>query len=445
MLPLERGLVRVRWFAVAFGLFQVSQLNSGTPRPPHGIVAASYVTIAFLGIGNALIRRLSGRTQDARTLRRIGFGAFLLDGAVILTNVWLGSYDRYGAGWVIAYILPLEAAVRYELRGAFASIAVFSVSELARELYRGSLFPDLGFQVSSVTFRAGIFAIIALVAGIMARNLGREREAAEQRAEELAQLAESNARLLAHERQTVERLRELDTMKSDFVAVTSHELRTPLTAVHGFIKTLRRPELSLSSSEVQELLAIVERQTERLTRLVQDLLLSARIEAGTIDLHMASIDVASVLTESLDDLDTGRERVQLVVDPAMEHIVTDGGRLAQIARNLIENALKFSDGSSRVRVTALAESAGSLLIEVADQGAGIPEDELSQVFDRFHQVGDPLQRGTRGLGLGLYIVRNLVDALNGSVEVRSVVGEGTTFSVRLPLVLASSAEAETGA
>jgi signal transduction histidine kinase len=444
MLPLERGLARVRWFAVAFGLFQVSQLGSGVPRPPHGVIGISYATIGLLAIGNVVIWRLTSRRLDARTLWLIGLGAFILDAAVILANVWLGSYDRYGAGWVLAYVLPLEAAIRYELRGAWVAIGVFTMSEGLREAYRLTLFPDLGFATSSVTFRAGIFAIIAFVAGIMARSLHREREEAERRAEENARLADSNARLLAQERATVERLRELDTMKSDFVAVTSHELRTPLTAVHGFIKTLRRPDISFSSRDVQDLLAIVERQTERLTRLVEDLLVSARIEAGTIDLHMTTVDVAATLREALADLEAGRERVQLAVDPGMPAIVTDGVRLGQIARNLIENALKFSDDPAPVRVTALAEG-GSLLLEVSDRGAGIPPDELPHVFERFHQIGDPLQRSTRGLGLGLYIVRNLVDALNGSVEARSTVGDGTTFTVRVPLVVADGANAGTGA
>lgn len=201
MLPLERGLVRIRWFAVVFGLFQISQLSSGVPLPPRGVVPASYATVALLAIGNLFIQRLTTRSQEATTLRRIGLGAFMLDTVVIIANVWLGSYDRNGAGWVLAYVLPLEAAMRYEVRGAAASAALFTLSEVAREAYRDSIFAGLGFQISSVTFRVGIFAIIASVAGIMARNLRHERREAESRAEELARLAESNARLLAKERE----------------------------------------------------------------------------------------------------------------------------------------------------------------------------------------------------------------------------------------------------
>lgn len=595
---LERGLIRVRWFGVAFGLFQIWQASSADPAPPSYDAPLSYASIAVLALGNLAISRAVRRAGDDRAFRRIGLMAFTLDITVILANIWISSWDPHGTGWTLAYVLPLEGALRYQLRGATVSIGVFFLSEFAREIYRLSLFDDLTFEISSVTFRVGIFAIIALVAGMMARNLQRQRHEAEAHAGVVSALADreagarrelegvhevvlaglaggtfddtmsavvrtiagvfdyetfairivepdtdplsvrcvgahgfpdgtiglvlpagrgivgralatgraelvpdvrqdsdyvewvpgtlsemvvpirtserligmvdvrspiagrfgqddlarlerlasqiglvvTNAQLLAQERQTIERLQQLDAMKSDFVAVTSHELRTPLTSVVGFIKTLRRPDITLDRADVQEFLAIVDRQTERLTRLVEDLLLTSRIESGTIDLQMDSVDIARVLEESLDEFDTARSRVQLAVQPDLPTVVTDAYRFGQIARNLIENALKFSQDDRPVRATVVREK-DSILLEIADQGAGIPPEELAHVFDRFHQIGDPLDRHVQGLGLGLYIVKNIVDALNGSIEVRSTVGEGSTFSVRLPFVPAQSASA----
>jgi signal transduction histidine kinase len=597
----ERSLVRIRWFAVAFGVFQVWQLGSTAPLPPRWVMAASYASMAALAAGNLVISRVS-RSEDLRTLRLIGATAFALDTLVVFTNVWVESYDRNATTWTLGYVIPLEGAIRYRLRGAAWSIVAFSISEFAREMYRLSLFDDLGFQLSSVTYRVGIFAIIALVAGMMAAGSERERRASEDRAVELEHMAArertsraelealhdvvmaglgsgapdetvndtveamarafgyetfaiglledgpdgrqfrcvgaygfpdgtlgktlaadrgvvgravatgraqlvsdtgrdpdfvhwlsearsemavpirahdrvigivdvesaeldhfqteditrlerlasqiglviSNARLLAQERATVERLRELDAMKSDFVAVTSHELRTPLTAVQGFIKTLRRPDVRLSPDEMAEFLAIVDRQAERLTRLVEGLLLTARIDAGTVDLQMDSVDVPTVLGDVLLELEPDRRRVQLAIDPSLPRMVTDGQRLGQITRNLIENALKFSPGDAIVRVTAVPEG-GSLLLEVADRGPGIPPEELAHIFERFHQVGGALRRKGQGLGLGLYIVRNIVEALNGTVAVRSTSGEGSTFSVRIPLVPVEESRAGTGA
>ena len=400
---IERKLVWIRWFGVVFGVFQIWQLAG--PQTPDYVVPISYQTIIVLAIGNLIIGTLSGRANAIPALKRIGYAAFALDIALVFANIWLGSYDRNSTSWTLAYVLPLEGAIRYQMRGAAFSIAAFSISEVARELYRVGLFDDLHFEISAVTYRVGLFAMIALIAGIMARNLQHERSAAESRADELEQMARreaasrgeiqafhdvvlagigsgtleqtlsdvaaamgrafdweafaiglideesgdvkllgsygfpektidqfmpagqgvvgrsiatgeaqlvrdtrtdpdyvqwnplvrsemtapiryegkimgvldvearepdrftpedlesldrlaaqiglvvSNARLLASQRAMVERLQELDTMKSDFVAVTSHELRTPLTAVQGFIRTLRRPDVRLSQSD----------------------------------------------------------------------------------------------------------------------------------------------------------------------------------------------------
>lgn len=587
---IERNLVWIRWLGVAFGLFQVWQLAG--PGTPDYLVPISYQTVAALGVGNAIIAALSVRATTVEGLRRIGYAAFALDVAMVFANVWLGSYDRNSTSWTLAYVLPLEGAIRYQMRGAVWMIGVFSISETIREIYRTNIIAGLGFEISAVTYRVGLFAIIALIAGIMARNLQSERSAAESRADELDRMARremagrteiqafhdvvlagigsgtveqtvasissamgkafgweafavglideetndvrltgsygpgrvidhvmpagrgivgraigtgesqlvantrsdpdyvewsdhvrsemttpifvenkiigvvdvesrrpshftpddveslerlagqiglvvSNARLLAAQRAMVARLQELDTMKSDFVAVTSHELRTPLTAVQGFIRTLRRPDVRLSPGEMEEFLAIVDRQVERLSRLVEELLLTARIDAGTIDLQMDSVEVSEVLEETLSELGDGRTRVQLAIDPTLPRVVTDAQRLGQIARNLIENALKFSPDDRPVRVTVV-RNGSSLQLDVADKGSGIADDEVAQIFDRFHQVGGSLRRRGQGLGLGLYIVRNLVDALNGTVAVRSTPGEGSVFSVSLPLVPAAA-------
>ena len=592
MRAVERSLILVRWFGVLFGAFQISQTH-GPPEPPAYFFPGGYASIAALAIGNILITRFVGRTSDLSSVRRIGYAAFSLDMAVILANIWLDSYVPGSTSWTLAFVLPLEGAIRYQMVGSAASIVAFAASEVAREAYLLSLFDDRVVEISGITYRVGLLAIIAFVAGLMARNLERERHAAESRADELERMALreaaarneiqafhdvvlagigsgtlsatlrevasvmgrafgweafaigvideadgsvelsgsygfppsiidqtmpagkgivgraiatgetqlicdtssdpdyvewnplvrsemttpirfegkvigvvdveareeshftdedvarlerladqiglviSNARLLAAERAMVERLQELDTMKSDFVAVTSHELRTPLTAAQGFIRTLRRSDIQLKPGEIEEFLAIVDRQVERLSRLVEELLLTARIDAGAIDLRMDSVDVSEVLEETLKDLGDERIRVQLAIDPSLPRVVTDAQRLGQIARNLIENAIKFSPDDQSVRVTAIRNGM-TLDLEVVDQGAGIPHGELEQIFDRFHQVGGSLRRRGQGLGLGLYIVRNLVDALNGTIRVRSMPGDGTTFSVSLPLVPATA-------
>jgi signal transduction histidine kinase len=244
-----------------------------------------------------------------------------------------------------------------------------------------------------------------------------------------------NARLLAAERATVERLRDLDTMKSDFVAIASHELRTPLTAIQGSIKTLRRAKDTFEPAQSEELLAIIDRQADRLTRLVEDLLLASRIDSGRVQLRMDSVDLGDTLRETLDELGARADRVSLAVAPTLPRLITDGQRIGQIARNLIENALKFSPEGSPVRVTAHHSSEG-LVLEVADDGPGIPPDEIPHIFERFHQIGGSLRRRGEGFGLGLYITQRLAEALGGRIEVDSKLGRGTTFRVYVPVAAA---------
>lgn len=238
-------------------------------------------------------------------------------------------------------------------------------------------------------------------------------------------------RLLQQERAAVERLRELDLMKSDFIAIASHELRTPLTSMQGSIKTLRRDDISLSDDETSQLLAVLDRQSDRLTRLVEDLLLASRIDAGGVSLRFESVDVSELCRELVRELGARADRVSVALPTDLPRILTDGQRVYQIARNLIENALKFSTDHSVVRLTVHGDGE-RLQLEVADSGPGISPADLPHIFDRFHQIGGALRRRADGFGLGLYITKRLVEALRGDIEVESTVGRGTTFRVRFP-------------
>jgi signal transduction histidine kinase len=592
---LERGLIRVRWFAVALGFYLVTQTNTGfPPYASRTVLALAYTIMTTLALGNVAITILTRRTQTLEGFRRLGLAAFVFDAMAVFATAWVYSYDPRSPTWVVVYILPLEGALRYQLGGALAVVAFTWINEIAREAYLAARFdhpeplqfiPKWTFQVSNIAFRVGLQAIIAAVAGFMARSLARQRDKAAAQAarseevarretaarrelaafntavltgvaaqdldssiqlmagaigrdlgyesltimlregdhlivkgmygmpfydrpiplgegvtgtvaatgramivpdvrefpmyiqgdpemcsemaapmkigeevvgvvdvesrtpnafheaaldvlsrlaDQIALVAHSN-RLLSQQRESMSRLQELDQMKSDFIAITSHELRTPITAIRGFVKTLLRNRERLSGDQIASFMNIIDRQSERLARLVEDLLFVSRIEAGTIRVQMEEVTFAGFMKDVVDALTPqGRSRVWLDVDRTDLRVVIDPNRTEQILRNLIENALKFSPPDSQVFLTGKVED-GVIRISVADQGVGISKEEIPRIFERFHQAGEVMTREAEGAGLGLYITKRLVEAMEGEISVESNPGEGTTFRVTLPL------------
>lgn len=252
---------------------------------------------------------------------------------------------------------------------------------------------------------------------------------------EHAAIAIGNASLFEQERETVSRLEDLDRLKSDFVATISHELKTPLTAIIGSAQTLARRRERMNEEQQSNLVVMIERQGHRLLRLVEDVLTAAHIESGMPKLrreHVDLRDVAEFVVESLghSDVAEGREFV-VESEPERPHVWGDLGALQQITSNLVENACKYSEPGSRVGVF-LTEMESESLIQVSDRGRGMTSEEIDMIFDRFHQVDSSSTRVSGGVGLGLYIVKSLVEAHNGRIEVESAVRQGSTFTVHLP-------------
>ena len=252
---------------------------------------------------------------------------------------------------------------------------------------------------------------------------------------EHAAIAVGNARSFERERETIARLEELDRLKSDFVATVSHELRTPLTSIIGAAKTLSTRGSDLSAPQHQEFMEVIERQADKLLKLAEDFLTASRLESGVPRLQRERVDLRGVAETIINDLQyigAGKDRhVSLVTEPERPIVWGDSTSVQQILSNLVENALKYGGADARVAV-ALQETESEATIEVADDGQGINEDQLQTIFERFRQAGKDDSPPGGGFGLGLFIVKNLVDAHRGTVSVASEVGQGTVFTVRLP-------------
>lgn len=263
----------------------------------------------------------------------------------------------------------------------------------------------------------------------------RSRALADRLAEQNRLLAEQAARLeelLEKEHRTVDELRELNRMKGEFVAVVSHELRTPVTALLGYAKTLRQPEFAEDRTLREEFLERMERQSERLLRLVENLLTASRIESRQLPLSIGRVLFEDLVREVVEGLAPEAGRVVVRIPRDIPVLTTDRQLLSRVLQNLLDNALKYSPEGSPCELEAATED-GWLVFSVRDHGIGIPETEIPKIFERFYQVDQSSTRTFRGAGLGLSLVRDLVQHLGGGVEVESVEGEGSRFTVRMPL------------
>ncbi|MEO0802898.1 MAG: PAS domain S-box protein [Cyanobacteria bacterium J06642_2] len=225
----------------------------------------------------------------------------------------------------------------------------------------------------------------------------------------------------------------IDRMKNEFVSVVSHELRTPLTSVHGSLKLLATGRLGDLNPQGQHLLDIAVSNTERLTRLIDDVLDLERIESGRMPTHMRSCDAADTIAQAADAIQAAaRERditLSLTLNAACMY--ADPDQILQTLTNLIGNAIKFSPRGSTVWVDA-SKREDDILFRVRDRGRGIPADKLESIFGRFQQVDASDSRAKGGTGLGLAICRQIVERHRGRIWVESELGRGSTFSFTIP-------------
>ncbi len=575
-LRLERQLVLLRWLVAAFGAVQVAFAIRDRGHDPAFALPLAVALVIGLAVGNLAISNALRRGLDVTQLRSIGIAAFVLDAVVLSGLVWVVPNGPADPVWVIGYLIPLEGAARWGMRGGVVGAGVFLVEQLLQEAARA----EISAGASQVGFRAGMAFVIGGVAGSFVSSLRRAaEEAAAQAGEAAAQAARAEraasqateaqreiaafhaavladaqpehlgeilrntatrvadelgcdalgilirtkggagedrfdiagvagdpgyllgdalfptsspvaaaategapvaagddlvvpmrlrgavvgalhergagaadatrvealqtiadqlgvtleaTRLRAEQTAIVQRLTELDAMKTDFVAITSHELRTPLAGIRGFVEMLVRRAEALSPAERDEFLQIVLTQTDRLIRIVDDLLVVSRIEGDALVLEPVEVDVRAMLASVVAAL--GEDGPRVMIDAARdapEVVVLDPNRLIQILANLAHNGVKFSPTDQPVWIRWSAPAEGTVEFEVVDRGQGIPEDEQTLIFERFRQRGDH-RAHSEGFGLGLYITKMLTEAMGGWLDVASAPGDGSTFRVTLP-------------
>lgn len=231
----------------------------------------------------------------------------------------------------------------------------------------------------------------------------------------------------------IETLTELDRAKDDFVAMVSHELRTPLTSIQGFVQTLMRNDLELSQDEKSSCLESIDRQSARLRRMIDDLLVVSRVEARLASPDLTELSAPLLVEHVLGGLHGALEGREVVVKLSEELplVRTKHDEVFQIVSNLIENACKHTPEGGSITVSAGFDEGGWVLA-VADEGDGIPEADRPHVFERFYRGRQEGRHPSSGMGLGLYICRLLAEDIGGELWLEHPGSRGAVFMLRVP-------------
>src|SRR5436190_1633240 len=226
--------------------------------------------------------------------------------------------------------------------------------------------------------------------------------------------------------------RMVEQVKSDFVAAVSHELRTPLTSIYGFAETLLRQDIPFGEEERRTFLGYIASESGRLTEIVDQLLNVARLDAGDLQVELGRIDVGSVVSEVVETVEGDDHRFEIDLPEEPLAAEADPDKVRQVFNILVENALRYSPEGGKVTVGA-RRNADRVEVRVVDQGMGIPASEREWIFRKFYRAESAARDGAAGTGLGLFIAKELVNAMGGRIWVDSTAGEGSSFAFELPV------------
>jgi len=265
------------------------------------------------------------------------------------------------------------------------------------------------------------------------KNVELERELKRTQAQATKEL-ENKVAIATKELVTANKeLEHLNELKSEFVSTISHELRTPLTSIKGYVSLLSSQKLGELTQKQQKALEIVRGESDRLVELINDILDLSRLESGKTTLQLEKVNLGDLLTKVITTFkpqtDERNQKILFKKKDIIAHI--DERKMQQIFLNLLSNASKFSEKGSAITIT-LTEESYATIVQISDKGMGIASDELPHIFDAFHRTAQATENAIKGTGLGLTIVKHLIDLHKGTITCQSKLGKGTTFTIILP-------------
>ena len=392
-----RTMIIARWFAVPWVFLQV--LSYEVPYP-DGYKTLALAMSAILVAANLVIWLLHRGPLGLGLARMLAVAGLALDIIVMSGFVWLYAFDYDTQIWAILVIAPLEGAIMFQLTGAVSAWAAITILYAARDMWASERWGN-ELLWNSISFRMGIGGIVAIVAGLMARDLHRQR----------AQLSDALAEI-----------KRIDRRRAGLVSMLGHDVRSPLTVIRGVIATLLTRGGSVAEADAHSLLDAADRQARRLERLATDLLDLARLEQGRLELAPESFSVADVVHDALSYIDGG-DQISARIEEGLT-IHADPHRFEQVVINLASNALNH--GAPPVTITGTGAD-GQVVVEISDHGTGVNAAELDNLFEPFN-----VEKKSGSIGYGLAVVKALIEAQNGTVTYEHNEHGGALFRLMLP-------------
>jgi K+-sensing histidine kinase KdpD len=421
---------------------EMRRLRSAAARRAHYLKALHEVALA-----------LSGNVNMEEALREVATRAMeLLDGHRATVRLLDEATGKFRFRCIVGSDTSLDPSLAALGAGAAAARErrVIIVNDLANSPYN-TAFAHTG----SVSVIAAPLLLGNRVLGSMSVSSATPHRWREDDAELLALFANQaavaleNAQLYRKATERAERLaamkdqlEELDRLKSEFIANVSHELRTPLGHIKGCATSLLRKDAHFDEATQREFLCIINEESDRLRRLIDELLDTSQIEAGALRLQYDTVRLSELIPQVAARAPrcagwTERHRLVLRIPESLPPVAADPRRIDHVLMNLIENAVKYSPQGGNITVTARVEGR-QIVVEISDEGIGIPPSQLAHIFERFYCVPQPRARRSHGTGLGLYICRGIIEAHGGTIEALSGGERGTTIRFTLPLRRAAS-------
>ena len=432
----ERITVVGRWVVLAAAAI----LNHfGNQNTPASVFIVDTILFSW-GLVNLVVSVVLVR--GFKPGRWFGFVTTGIDMLVATSILYFsGGYGAPTDFSLLFYLLIIASAVRLGLRGSLATAIVVSALYVVIGGMTGfaRVSPPPGFVVG----RVFLFLFVALVAGLLVGDVRSRLDRALRAAIERATQLDETRRRETMEKERVQRLEEIDKVRTDFVSIVAHELQTPLASIKTQADTLLSQQHRLDQETRTALTDGIYRSALSLTNLVQDFAAVNRIESNQFSYHFEQVDLGELVKDVVDRFPiSARHPMRVRIEPSLM-VRGDRRRLEQALLNLLNNAVKYSPRGGSIAVIAFPDKEGEVKVTVHDEGLGIREEDLSKLFSKFTRLFDKRAMNIGGSGLGLFITRSIIEAHGGHMTVESEWGKGSTFGFVLPVWQPSGSSSST--